>query len=737
MANFVTTLSLAVTKLFISRVYANTANTGDPSCPCIQYNAKDSAPLSVENEKLVYQPVGTGAKYEYPLDYGSKECKQHDKGKAPICDQTEPQWCKEYWCYVDRAECSFIVSRSKFFPNENSLYYSYATCNEGAVSNTFARWSAENIDGTTQLIDLVQGYLTASRSQIEDAYNDVAATAASMSQCGNSQMCNCLECVMNTNWGQKIDTSDVGFWEKSRSNLVSCLSQAIGFTYRKVAASEADADSSRVGYQYFADQLTGSYVGWPNIQWCPATGYDPRYRPWYAAGATGPKDVVIVIDVSGSMSSEDRDVLAKKAAKAILDTLTWKDHASIVQFDSEVVGVFSKTLVSVTYAQRAMMHQWIDNSDGARGGTNFYDALFNEDGEHPGAFKIIRDSVSSGKTSMCQKVIMFLTDGSASFSNEDFNRAHSQSVEHNIIFFTYALGSGADTGVPKKLACDNKGIFYKVDDGADLATIMADYYSYFAAGQEMCGPSFVEYKDAVTSTQLYAGCLAMYDRTGTDPSLLGVSCLDLNLLASVSDMKAKAGWRDMISKMSDLSKTCRSLYLSDCHLEKLRSESASKGAETCSGGPSGPCPCLASGCTDDTTWLDEKGYFCDTWIGDDCSKASSKFGYTGDGQAEVLQKCRRSCGLCDWQNPCPSSAASCSDAASAVPQESRACLTSKVSGVDIEGCLMSCGKEGNPLYAATRTCNVVTSEAIAGLGRMNIFVGLAVFFAVYSKTATV
>ena len=51
-------------------------------------------------------------------------------------------------------------------------------------------------------------------------------------------------------------------------------------------------EARKVGYQYFADQQTGTYTQWPLQQFCIT---DPRQRPWYAAGATGPKDVVIVV----------------------------------------------------------------------------------------------------------------------------------------------------------------------------------------------------------------------------------------------------------------------------------------------------------------------------------------------------------------------------------------------------------------------------------------------------------
>ena len=32
---------------------------------------------------------------------------------------------------------------------------------------------------------------------------------------------------------------------------------------------------------------------WPGTDWCP-TEWDPRFRPWYASAASGPKDVIIL-----------------------------------------------------------------------------------------------------------------------------------------------------------------------------------------------------------------------------------------------------------------------------------------------------------------------------------------------------------------------------------------------------------------------------------------------------------
>mmetsp|Transcript_25508 Transcript_25508/g.51932 ORF Transcript_25508/g.51932 Transcript_25508/m.51932 type:complete len:162 (+) Transcript_25508:465-950(+) len=42
--------------------------------------------------------------------------------------------------------------------------------------------------------------------------------------------------------------------------------------------------------------------------------YDPRRRPWFVAASSGPKDVVLILDVSGSMSDYGRLSIMKDAA---------------------------------------------------------------------------------------------------------------------------------------------------------------------------------------------------------------------------------------------------------------------------------------------------------------------------------------------------------------------------------------------------------------------------------------
>ncbi|CAK9053957.1 unnamed protein product [Durusdinium trenchii] len=185
---------------------------------------------------------------------------------------------------------------------------------------------------------------------------------------------------------------------------------------------------------------------------------------------------------------------------------------------------------------------------------------------------------------------------------------------------------------------------------------MSRYYEYFASGVEICTPSFTHYKDSVTGAELWPSCLPAYDASSGVRGLLGVSCFDLNVMVDPETLKSESYWDDFVCKVSDLTKQCRQLDLNDCTLERLR---RAVGPEsTCSTGSTdstsnATCPCADPACQDNEDWLDEKGYFCDTWVGDDCSGAMESWGYTAGGQQDILVQCKRSCGVCPQISPCP------------------------------------------------------------------------------------
>lgn len=77
--------------------------------------------------------------------------------------------------------------------------------------------------------------------------------------------------------------------------------------------------------------------------------YDFRSSAWYVGAATSPKDIIILVDSSGSMTGE-RSELAKGVISAILDTLSNNDFVNIYKFSDsteELVPCFKDVIVQV------------------------------------------------------------------------------------------------------------------------------------------------------------------------------------------------------------------------------------------------------------------------------------------------------------------------------------------------------------------------------------------------------
>ena len=78
----------------------------------------------------------------------------------------------------------------------------------------------------------------------------------------------------------------------------------------------------------------------------------------YASAASGPKDVVIVIDMSGSMANGKRVEMAIAATQKVLNTLSWVDYVSVVSFDATATA-YSATLQRATPDVLARMAEWV------------------------------------------------------------------------------------------------------------------------------------------------------------------------------------------------------------------------------------------------------------------------------------------------------------------------------------------------------------------------------------------
>mmetsp|Transcript_31275 Transcript_31275/g.57247 ORF Transcript_31275/g.57247 Transcript_31275/m.57247 type:complete len:771 (-) Transcript_31275:154-2466(-) len=639
-------------------------------------------------ERLVYTSPSSGETYQWPIEYGLG-CSAHDDTLAPFCSSASaPAWCRASWCYIDVGSCDARYQKSAFFPDVPDLAFSYETCGDSTVFGV----SSPDTAYVRNLLDEAQRYMLASQSELAAA---TSANISSTDSCPVSSLfCQaCPECVSLSAWGGvRVLYNDVGFLlnhgQPAESEATAtCLSSMIRGAFAKVAAAEGNP--SRVGFQYFADQVTGSYTQMPHTDWCPSTTYDPRRRPWYAAGATAPKDVVIVVDVSGSMrtltaSSMQRSDAAQAATLALLETLNWADYFNMILFSNNAWR-FSEVVVQATEANLNLARSWIYEQNWADGSTNYQSAFRSATGT-------LRNSRDAGSTSTCNRIILFLSDGAPNeWVETDFTTLQSDAQDLGAVVFTYGLSSGADASIIKRIACENKGIYYHIDDDVaaeGLASAMTSYYSYFAAGQKKCGASYLQYTDLISGDELYAACLPFQNAVGEDPPVLGVGCLDFNMLVDMNDLLGADSADEFVCHISAQTKQCLHLDLSECALERLRA--TSQYAETCDDETmlAASCGCADPSCTDNELFVDELGYYCDSWVGDNCEEGIEDFGYTAAGMAEVFSNCQKSCGLC----PYITDEVACSQRECTVqetPATCRAC-GGIVPGVDLWGRPMHC-----------------------------------------------
>ena len=99
--------------------------------------------------------------------------------------------------------------------------------------------------------------------------------------------------------------------------------------------------------------------------------YDPRFRPWYVTAASGSEDVVIMMDISGSMAQNGRLSLAKQAVIAVLSTLGRSSMVAVIAYNHDVeLSCFGEQLVAVTPRNIAKLIEFVEELS-ADGDTDF------------------------------------------------------------------------------------------------------------------------------------------------------------------------------------------------------------------------------------------------------------------------------------------------------------------------------------------------------------------------------
>lgn len=224
-------------------------------------------------------------------------------------------------------------------------------------------------------------------------------------------------------------------------------------------------------WQYFGSS-TGFFRLYPGIKWTPdpngVVAFDCRNRNWYIQAATSPKDIIIVVDVSGSMKGL-KLTIAKHTINTILDTLGENDFVNVIAYADYVRYVepcFKGSLVQADLDNREHFKLLV-NELHVKGEGKVKKAMKE-------SFKILNDATADGRGSLCNQAIMLITDGAM----EDFQEVFEEFnwPERKVRVFTYLIGRDMTfSDNVKWIACNNKGYYTHISTLADVQENVMEY----------------------------------------------------------------------------------------------------------------------------------------------------------------------------------------------------------------------------------------------------------------------
>ncbi|XP_058500966.1 voltage-dependent calcium channel subunit alpha-2/delta-4-like isoform X1 [Solea solea] len=224
-------------------------------------------------------------------------------------------------------------------------------------------------------------------------------------------------------------------------------------------------------WQYFGSS-SGFFRIYPGIKWTPdsngVAAFDCRNRNWYIQAATSPKDIVIMVDISGSMKGL-KMTIAKHTINTILDTLGENDFVNVIAYTDYIRYVepcFRGTLVQADLDNREHFKLLVEELH-VKGEAKIKNAMKE-------AFKILNEARGNGQGSMCNQAIMLITDGAM----EDFESVFEEFnwPDRRVRVFTYLIGREMTFAQNTKwIACNNKGYYTHISTLADVQENVMEY----------------------------------------------------------------------------------------------------------------------------------------------------------------------------------------------------------------------------------------------------------------------
>ncbi|KAK4015396.1 hypothetical protein OUZ56_030377 [Daphnia magna] len=197
-------------------------------------------------------------------------------------------------------------------------------------------------------------------------------------------------------------------------------------------------------YQYFASK-EGVLRYFPAHRWRTHVNqhdnFDARHRPWFTQSISSAKDLLILIDVSGSIHGPTFEIL-KITVKRLLGTLTQHDYFNVLQFNETVAWLLpcSESLMPATTRNKRLIYQALDHTVPS-GKASFANAL-NFTYHYILELDDSRNSkqTSGSDSSNCHLAVVLISDGGTEFPADQVEMITNNSVTRQTRLFTLAVG---------------------------------------------------------------------------------------------------------------------------------------------------------------------------------------------------------------------------------------------------------------------------------------------------------
>ncbi|XP_018419067.1 PREDICTED: voltage-dependent calcium channel subunit alpha-2/delta-1, partial [Nanorana parkeri] len=236
--------------------------------------------------------------------------------------------------------------------------------------------------------------------------------------------------------------------------------------------------------------------------------YDVRRRPWYIQGAASPKDMLILVDVSGSVSGLTLKLI-RTSVTEMLETLSDDDFVNVAAFNSNAhdVSCFNH-LVQANVRNKKVLKEAVNNIT-AKGTTDYKQG-----------FKFAFDQLRNTNVSRanCNKIIMLFTDGGEDKATETFKLYNKNKT---VRVFTFSVGQhNYDKGPIQWMACENKGYYYEIPSIGAIRINTQEYLDVLGRPMVLAREKAKQvqwtnvYLDALELGLVITGTLPVFNLTG-------------------------------------------------------------------------------------------------------------------------------------------------------------------------------------------------------------------------------